>query len=204
MSDDWRDGFLFVGNQLALDFLNTKPQMDGESVELLPDCPALARWLAAACLIAKPQSTRLQRQWTLPERTAAIDEVRKFRETLRDAVLRIEGGLPPSRSFIGELNSLLLKYPRVDQVARRESGLSRQERFDPRAPEDAFGPIADAAADLLISDSESRIRKCSSCVLHFRDISKNGTRHWCSMNLCGNRAKVGAFAKRKRATSSLS
>ena len=31
MSDDWRDGFLFVGNHLLLDFINTRPIMDGES-----------------------------------------------------------------------------------------------------------------------------------------------------------------------------
>jgi len=37
MSKDWRDGFLFVGNQLSLDFLNTRPVIDGKPVELLPD-----------------------------------------------------------------------------------------------------------------------------------------------------------------------
>jgi len=53
MSKDWRDGFLFVGNQLSLDFLNTRPVIDGKQVELLPDSASLLRWLAAAGLLTK-------------------------------------------------------------------------------------------------------------------------------------------------------
>ena len=34
---DWKDGFLFLGNQLALDFLNTRPILNGKETELLPD-----------------------------------------------------------------------------------------------------------------------------------------------------------------------
>jgi hypothetical protein len=47
---DWRDGFLFLGNHLALDFLNTHPVQNGEAVELLPDFDALLRWFQAADL----------------------------------------------------------------------------------------------------------------------------------------------------------
>jgi predicted RNA-binding Zn ribbon-like protein len=37
-----------------------------------------------------------------------------------------------------------------------------------------------------------RIRVCAheACVLHFFDTSRNGTRRWCSMAACGNRAKA--------------
>jgi predicted RNA-binding Zn ribbon-like protein len=44
----------------------------------------------------------------------------------------------------------------------------------------------------------NRVRKCDQCVLHFHDISKKGTRRWCSMQLCGNRLKVAAYAARQR------
>jgi hypothetical protein len=50
-TQDWVDGFLFVGKQPALDLLNTELISDGETVELLPDVPALVRWFAAAGLI---------------------------------------------------------------------------------------------------------------------------------------------------------
>ncbi|PYX60939.1 MAG: hypothetical protein DMG76_00995, partial [Acidobacteria bacterium] len=48
---DRKDGFLFVGNQLALDFLNTRPVQNGEPSELLPDFSALLRWFQAADLL---------------------------------------------------------------------------------------------------------------------------------------------------------
>src|SRR5207253_10594774 len=39
-TSDSKDGFLFVGNQVALDFVNTRPVQNGEPMELLPDFPA--------------------------------------------------------------------------------------------------------------------------------------------------------------------
>jgi predicted RNA-binding Zn ribbon-like protein len=63
-------------------------------------------------------------------------------------------------------------------------------------------PIARAAADLLASDQLPLVRTCSSptCQWFFLDTSKNHHRRWCSMQQCGNRAKVRKFyARRKRA-----
>ncbi|MFG1947303.1 CGNR zinc finger domain-containing protein [Nonomuraea sp. NPDC048826] len=62
-----------------------------------------------------------------------------------------------------------------------------------------------AAADLarVLGERPERVRKCANprCVLWFRDVSKNGGRRWCSMDVCGNRAKVGRFNQRQRARS---
>src|SRR5260370_6103578 len=44
-------------------------------------------------------------------------------------------------------------------------------------------------AALLADLDRAKIRKCSNCVLHFYDTSKKGTRRWCSMQICGNRAR---------------
>jgi predicted RNA-binding Zn ribbon-like protein len=202
MSSDWRDGFLFVGNHLALDFLNTRPVMDGQLVEMLPDGAALARWLAAAGLIAERESTRLARRWSSAEFAASMDAVRSFREELRQVVFQIELGSHESGGFIKAINRLLIRHPYVDQLVGRESGLQRCKRFTPESPEDVFAPLADAVADLVTNTDRQRIRKCKNCVVHFYDASKKGTRVWCSMNLCGNRSKVAAFAGRKRRASS--
>jgi hypothetical protein len=64
MSNDWRHGFLFVGNHLLLDFINTRPVMTDEPVEMLPDGRALARWLGgvgagAGLSLEKTDLTRL-------------------------------------------------------------------------------------------------------------------------------------------------
>ena len=199
MGDDWRDGFLFLGNHLLLDFINTRPVMNGAAVELLPDGGALARGLGAAGLITGRESARLTRVWAAPECTAAVEALREFRESARQTVLKQEQDGSVSMGVLKRLNGLLIAHPYVDQVVQTNSTLQRRRHFQPASPEDAFAPLADAFADLLTATPASRIRKCSNCVLHFRDTSKKGTRVWCSMKLCGNRAKVAAYAERQRA-----
>jgi predicted RNA-binding Zn ribbon-like protein len=79
-----------------------------------------------------------------------------------------------------------------------ESGFAIKLWFELRHPEDLFAPLAHSTAALFASVDSSRVRKCDQCVLHFHDTSKKGTRRWCSMQLCGNRNKVAAYAARKR------
>jgi len=50
--------------------------------------------------------------------------------------------------------------------------------------------------DTFATGGRKRVRKYANCVLHFHDTSKKGTRRWCSMQLCGNRFKVAAYAAR--------
>jgi hypothetical protein len=60
----------------------------------------------------------------------------------------------------------------------------------------------DAAVDLLrlLGDRPDRVRRCAhpACVLWFHDTSRNGTRRWCAMGVCGNRAKAGRYYERTR------
>ncbi|HYL73529.1 MAG TPA: ABATE domain-containing protein [Bryobacteraceae bacterium] len=199
MDSDWRDGFPFVGNHLALDFLNTRPVMGGEPVEMLLDGGALARWMSAAGLVNGREAARLGRQWKGSQHTAAITKIHELRESLRRVVLLREAGEPPPSGFVKSINRLLLEYPVVEQIVEADSGLERHKQFVPELPEDVFAPLADAIAVLLTLTDWTRVRKCRQCVLHFWDTSKKGTRVWCSMNMCGNRSKVAAFADRKRA-----
>jgi len=199
MNSDWRDGFLFVGNQLSLDFLNTRPVMDGNPAELLPDCTSLARWLKAAGLVPARQAKRLERAWSAqPAFTGMLGELREFRESLRPAVLQMEAGAVPSSAFVAKVNELLSAHPHIDEVLQTDSGLLRGKRFEPQIPLDVFAPTVESVASLLTIADKSRIRKCGACVLHFYDTSKKGTRRWCSMQLCGNRRKVAAYAARRR------
>jgi len=61
-------------------------------------------------------------------------------------------------------------------------------------------PVAEAIAELLCHDSLSRIHRCGNdaCVLWFYDRTKAQRRRWCSMEVCGNQAKVNAFRERQR------
>jgi predicted RNA-binding Zn ribbon-like protein len=200
MNSDWRDGFLFVGNQLSLDFLNTRPLMASGPVELLPNCASLARWLKAAGLVSAREAKGLERSWSAqPGFAGMVREIREFRERLRQAVLDMEGGAALPAAFIAKVNELLSAHPYIDEVVQTDTGLDRGKRFEPQRPLDVFAPVMDSVVTLLTMAGKSRVRKCGSCVLHFYDTSKKGTRRWCSMSLCGNRLKVAAYTRRKRA-----
>jgi predicted RNA-binding Zn ribbon-like protein len=196
---DWKDGFLFVGNHLALDFLNTRPVQNGEPTELLPDFSALLRWFQAAELLSTRDVTALQQNWgnsTRAQRT--VEAVRKLREKVRKEILAWEQGGFVHHSTVDEINRLMADHPMRTRLKASGSASSTELWFDPRQPEDLFAPLAHSAATLFANVDRRRVRKCGQCILHFYDTSKKGTRRWCSMQLCGNRLKVAAYAGRMR------
>jgi predicted RNA-binding Zn ribbon-like protein len=196
--NEWIDGFLFVANRPILDFLNTKPVLAEGPTELLPDVRALERWLTASGMVTSPKAKAAVRGWRQsPEAAVFLKQLIAFRERLRDAVLRIENRSSPTDTFLAEVNSLLLEHTRHTSLHKRDGKVIRETLFEPRKPTDLWAPIIDAAADLLTETESSRIRKCESCVVHFFDTSKKGSRRWCSMNICGNKLKVAAYQRRK-------
>ena len=192
---DWKDGFLFVGNHLALDFLNTRPVQNGEPVELLPDFAALLRWYQAADLLNSREAANLQQQWGQSVRARQVLEaMRALRERLRKQILSWEGGSAVHHSTVDELNRLMAEHPMRTRLKEKGHPPSTELWFEPHQPEDLFAPLAHSAATLFANVDRNRVRKCDQCVLHFRDTSKKGTRRWCSMQLCGNRLKVAALS----------
>jgi predicted RNA-binding Zn ribbon-like protein len=198
-SGEWVDGFLFVGNRLILDFLNTRPVLAQGPTELLTDFDALGRWCIASGIVNSVKTKGLFRQWRgKVESTAFLKELLAFRERLREAVMRIEGGSTPSDDFIKELNAQLLEYPPQATLRKRNGRVVRETIFHLQKPADLWAPIIHGAADLLTESDTRRLRQCESCVVHFYDMSKKSSRRWCSMNICGNRIKVAAYQHRKR------
>jgi len=92
----------------------------------------------------------------------------------------------------------MAQHPMRTRLSRDGKSCATELWFEPRQPEDLFAPLAHSAATLFATADPKRVRKCALCVLHFHDISKKGTRRWCSMQVCGNRLKVAAYAARRR------
>ena len=195
----WRDGFLFVGNNLALDFLNTCPVQNGEATELLSDFGAVLRWFVSARQISLAQAAALERKWGKTRQAQSfVGEVQANRERLRTALREwIDTGSVP-RARIAELNRLLAEHPMRLRLQEAGAAISTDLYLQASRPEDLLAAVADSAAKLFAGADRSRVRQCGNCVLVFLDTSKKGTRHWCSMQLCGNRSKVAAYAERQR------
>lgn len=191
--------FSLVGNRQILDFLNTRPVLAEGAVELLHDFQALERWLIAVGFVDSSKTRNLLRSWRhAPEAAVFLKALIAFRERLRDAVLRIERGSAPSDEFIREVNEGLIAHPLIMALRKREGQIVREPVFNPRRPTDLWAPIFDEAAELLSEPEPRRIRKCEACVVHFYDVSKKGSRRWCSMKICGNKIKVAVYQRRKR------
>jgi predicted RNA-binding Zn ribbon-like protein len=196
---DWKDGFLFLGNQRALDFANTCPVQEGKPMELLPDFTALLRWFQAADLLSACDAARLQKHWGGSARARRLVEgMRELREKLRKQILAWALGGSVHQSAVDELNQLMAAHPMHTRLKASRTGFEKELYVPAEQPEDLFAPIAYSAAELFAGADRERVRKCDVCVLHFLDTSKKGTRRWCSMNFCGNRRKVAAYAARKR------
>ena len=190
---------LFLGNQLALDFVNTRPLMAGQLTELLPDFAALLRWFQAAGLLEARNVAALGRKWAGSARARQVTEaMRQWRERLRKQILTWERGGLLHQSMLNELNAVMAAHPIRTRIKTQGKRYLKEQWFEPRVPEDLLSPLAQSAATLFADLDRKRVRKCPTCVLHFFDTSKKGTRRWCSMKLCGNRLKVAAYAARRR------
>jgi predicted RNA-binding Zn ribbon-like protein len=77
-------------------------------------------------------------------------------------------------------------------------GGSRQAGRSSARPTQALSSIARDAVRLFGPEAGGRIRECSAddCGYIYLDTSRSGNRRWCSMQRCGNRAKVRAHRAR--------
>jgi predicted RNA-binding Zn ribbon-like protein len=194
----------FVGDHLALDFLNTIATPRDVPVEWLRDGRDLVDWLEQANAIAADVAARFRRSKDQRALDRAAGRARELREWLRGFVSRYRGKpLPPGTAeALGPLNELLAgdtSYPVVEAAGGAQPlRLRRARRWE--SPDELLHPLAEAAADLVCSVDFRLIRACEGpiCSLLFLDRTKAHGRRWCSMAVCGNRAKAAAHRARKR------
>jgi predicted RNA-binding Zn ribbon-like protein len=193
--------FIFVGNHLCLDFINTQIIHKGRIVDLLRDFSHLVEWLEETEVLdlTKAKET-LGKLAGNPEGERVLEQAREFRAVLRAIIERIIEGKPIQKSAIDAINKLLsnrIGYPQLVQV---RDGFKTQFYAESSEAMHLIVPIAASASDFLSHGNFSLIKRCDNpdCILYFYDVSKNHARRWCSMNICGNRMKVAAHYRRHR------
>jgi predicted RNA-binding Zn ribbon-like protein len=167
--------------ELVRDFVNTLDVDTGQDELLSP--AALAAWLREHDLATV--------------RSANEDDLRAavaLRESLRAALRAHHGGgegEPPA-----ELDELMADYPL--QVSLR-TGTPELEPVG-NGTHAGLGRIVAAVAASHADSSWPRLKVCaeSTCEWAFLDTSRNQSRSWCSMSVCGNRAKTKAYRTRHK------
>ena len=190
--------FLWVGNDLALDFVNTTPVLDGRPTDLLDSFTDLVDWLGEAGVLGYGGRRKSLRRVDGATGRALLDEAREFRAALRSLFDALVAGAGPPAGALAAINQRLRRRE-VPEV-RYEGGCF--VRSAPRSVPDERSlllPVAEAAADLLTTRDLSLLKRCENpaCVLFFYDTTRNHARRWCSMAFCGNRHKVAAHYRRK-------
>jgi predicted RNA-binding Zn ribbon-like protein len=173
---------------LCLDFVNTRywrgsPQPSDE----LGDAEALRGWLqchgAAEHVSPRQFGAALDARESLYRLLRALAEAMPAPPDALAALARQVAAAPPRRELV---------------LTPRQAGW--------RVPAHGSGVAALlalvwwSAADLVLATDRLRLRCCANprCGWLFLDDSKAGTRRWCSMSACGNRAKVQRHAQRQR------
>lgn len=192
--------FYLVGNNLSVDFVNTRIRENGAPKELLESFDDLIAWAARANLSNLSQAKALLQDWSgRPKAAQVLKLALKFRETLREMVIDAVRGAAIKPAVVEEINIVMKAEKGYAEVVRTEEGFEKRFRADFSDPGQLLAPIAEAAADLLCYGNLAYLKKCegADCVLHFYDTTKNHSRRWCNMAACGNRAKVAAFYQRQ-------
>lgn len=194
--------FELSGGRLALDFANTVDNRpSARRRELLEAYPDLVAWGAQAGLVEPPQARAMLRAAARRphEAAAVLRRAREFREALyRVAAALAEGDAPPPAA----LRRVEAAVREAAAHARLQGGRARVRwAWDPDPALDrALWPVARDAGELLTSAALSRVRECAAedCGWLFLDESRNASRIWCNMQVCGNRAKARRHYARTR------
>src|SRR6516164_3823516 len=202
----------FIGDDLALDFLNSIAAPWGDEIEWLGSGRDLVAWLEQAHALPANVSAHFRAHVEPRALDAVALQARELREWFRTFV-RNHAGKPLGRRAVRDLaplNKLLERdatYRQIEMARPEDEGendgaenraLCWQAKRRWRSPKALLLPIAEAIGDLVCQKDFTLVRRCEgpTCTLWFLDVSKAHARRWCSMAVCGNRAKAAAHRAR--------
>jgi predicted RNA-binding Zn ribbon-like protein len=195
-----------VADNLALDFVNTSTGRNvaqREWRDYLTDPFAVLMWLRLARALDEPRFREMTAVFAADEAASGIllRTARALRDSLSRIFRAVIAGRAPADADLSVLNEILAAAHGATRLTWTMEGL---RAAPPRAAsdslEDALWPIALAAESLLTTERAGRIKECgsSTCEWLFLDTSKNASRCWCQMEVCGNREKGRRRLTRQR------
>lgn len=180
--------FYVIGNNLALDFINTAP--------IAFNALSLADWATTVGLMEQKRAGSLVSGWRSPD----LIQLTSFRDRLREVVVELVATKEVKDDDIDWLNEILREKGGYSELVRTPEGFAKHRKIDLKKVPEVRAPIAEGFVDLIALGNLEYVRKCErpDCTLYFYDTTKNHRRRWCSMSICGNRAKVAKFYEKQR------
>lgn len=198
---------IFIADAPALDFLNSVATPVDTPVEWLDDGEGLLGWLRQARLVPTAVLERMRSQSSPGELDEVARQARSLREWFRGFVQKHRGRPLIRGDFerLELLNRLLERDESFSQIAPATSkgGYALELRAERRwrSPEALLLPLAETLARFVCSEDFTYVKACEgpACTLLFADHTRSRARRWCSMAICGNRAKQAAHRQRLKA-----
>jgi predicted RNA-binding Zn ribbon-like protein len=186
---------LTLTGQLSLDFANTVDWRTSEQpLELINTYADLVRWARHTGLVKEREARRLTLEAARHPVIAGkvLSSALVLREALHRIFSAIAEGQKPSSSDMKYLNGRLSDALGRLQIVSGPEGYKWDWKGREAALDWLLWPVLRAAADLLTSNQLEILRQCpgAGCAWLFVDTSRNGSRRWCAMGVCGNRAKA--------------
>jgi predicted RNA-binding Zn ribbon-like protein len=175
-------------DELCLDFANTLSWRGSEQpTESLRNIDDLLDWLGARAGMP-PALIDQARERAASELFATAIELR---EALYETFSEVAAGRSAEDGDLDMLNQLLAAAPPRTRLMPIETGYRWAIEVREASLPTLLAPVLWSAADLLTRPGLHRVRRCANdhCLWLFLDQSKAGTRRWCDMSSCGNRAK---------------
>jgi predicted RNA-binding Zn ribbon-like protein len=195
------EAFQLVAGSLALDFSNTLDnRYDPEGPrELLSTFERFVDFATQTGIVGRNQGRSLIAATPRAEAQRALDRAIELREALYFLFRSVARQRTPPRSCLRTLNRFLAEAHVPKLLAWEDRQYVWRCRAVAGTPAGPLWPIVESAAQLLAAPDAQHIRECSAetCRWLFLDRSKNHSRRWCDMRICGNRAKARRFHVRR-------
>ncbi|MCK1711726.1 MULTISPECIES: ABATE domain-containing protein [unclassified Bradyrhizobium] len=195
---------MFIADALGLDFLNSVATPLDTPVDWIEDGDGLIDWLAQAKLVPADELDAMKARTRPSELDKIADQARALREWFRGFVLEHAGRPLTAKALreLGPLNGLLERDETFRQIVPRHGeqgdGLALQRMRRWRSPESLLLPVGEALAKFVCEEEFSNVKACEghNCTMFFADHTRRRARRWCTMAICGNRAKQAAHRSR--------
>jgi len=178
--------FRFDAGSLALNFVATVRHRGSQPRDLLATPEALARWFGqAGCSISAA---------VLSDKD--LGEALLLREAIYRALSSLIQGQSPASTDMGLINAAAAAPLPVPQIELPSCRIQWESAYPAKA---CLAEVARDAILVIGGGDRHRLKMCDSqsCRMLFADNSPANRRRWCSMSICGNRAKIKIFRERK-------
>ena len=189
--------FQLVAGDPALDLVNTLDWRFRESgpEERIATYDDLLQFAVQTNVLTSKQAKTLRRGTSLYAGSHVVEETRGLREALSDLLYSGLDGRNSSAASLKTLERFFREAREQTRLVRDGSRLKWQWAGAETKPEFPVWLMTRAASRLLLSENVQQVRACANpdCRWLFMDTSKNRTRRWCAMKLCGNRMKARRY-----------